>query len=73
MKYFLFARPSFLGGAAHILDFGNTLFVYNYSPTPAVADYIAMKNDWVVVGDDLWQALKEVADEEPELQPSRIA
>ena len=58
--YFLFARPSFLGGAAALVDFGNTLFVYNESVTPEQADYFAMKSDWVAVGNDLRRAIKEL-------------
>lgn len=59
-SYFLFARPSFCGGIAGLLDFGNTLSVYNVSPTPRQADYLALKSDWVAVGYDLRRAIKEL-------------
>ena len=74
VNYLLFARPSFVGGTAYILDFGNTLFVYNDSPTPEIADYMAMKNDWVIVGDDLRLAIdtEKATAQEPALQPSRV-
>jgi hypothetical protein len=66
--YFLFARPSFLGGAAALMDFGNTLLVYNESVTPAQADYFAAKCDWVAVGNDIRRAIKELeADREMNL------
>ena len=58
--YFLFARPSFLAGAAALMDFGNTLFVYNESITPEQADYFAAKSDWVAVGNDVRRAVKEL-------------
>lgn len=58
--YFLFARPSFLGGVAALVDFGNTLFVYNESVTPEQADYFAVKSDWVAVGNDLRRAIREL-------------
>jgi len=57
MNYFLFARPSFWGGVAQIVDLGNTLFIYNESATPEQADYFATKNDWMVVGEDLRRAI----------------
>ena len=58
--YFLFARPSFWGGTAALMDFGNTLFVYNESPTPRQADYFAIKSDWVAVGNHLRHAIREL-------------
>jgi len=67
-SYFLFARPSFLAGAAALMDFGNTLFVYNESPTPRQADYYAAKSDWVAVGNDIRRAIKEL-DADKEMRP----
>ena len=58
--YFLFARPSFLAGVATLMDFGNSLFVYNESVTPEQADYFAMQSDWVAVGNDLRRAIKKL-------------
>ena len=56
-RHFLFARPSFWAGAAQIIDFGNTMLVFNTSPTTELADYFAMKNDWVMIGRDLRHAI----------------
>ena len=50
---FLFARPSFLEGWARVFDVGDTLTEYNRSLTPEQADYLAMRADWMAVGDDL--------------------
>lgn len=58
--YFLFARPSFWAGTASLLDFTNSLFLYNSSLTPEQADYFAMKADWQAVGNDLRRAVKEL-------------
>ena len=58
MNSFLYARPSFLLGIASLLDFGNTLFEYNYSNTPEQADFIALQSDWIVVGEDLRAAME---------------
>ena len=58
MNTFLYARPSFIAGAAAILDFGNSLTEYNYSITDEQADFIALLSDWVCLGDDFKAALK---------------
>jgi hypothetical protein len=58
--YFLFARPSFWAGTAALMDFGNTLFVYNESLTPEQADYFAIKSDWVAVGNHVRRAIEEL-------------
>lgn len=57
---FLFARPSFFEGIARMLDFGNTLNEYNYSPSEDAADENALWMDWSMVGDDLRVGLKSV-------------
>ena len=59
-SYILFARPSFWGGTAALVDFGNTLFEYNVSLTPGQADYFATKSDWAAVGNDLRRAIREL-------------
>jgi hypothetical protein len=61
---FLVARPSFCEGMARILDFGNTLNEYNSSPSGEIADEIAIRMDWMMVGKDLRNAMKTVAEEE---------
>lgn len=63
LKYHLFARPSFWAGWAQIMDFDNTLFLYNNSLTPEQADYLALLNDWRIVGDDLRKAVKALESE----------
>lgn len=61
---FLYARPSFLEGAARIFDMGGTLIVYNESDTPIAADGRAIAMDWCVVGEDLRQAMNAFAHEQ---------
>lgn len=63
---FLFARPSFLSGAARVMDLGGTFDAYNSSKDP---DRLAMECDWGVVGDDIKEAihLYEVEEDEAEL------
>lgn len=50
---YLFAQPSFLRGAARILDLGATMDWYNESRSPEEADALAIYIDWLAVGDDL--------------------
>lgn len=61
---FLYARPSFLEGLARIMDLGNTLNEYNTSPTGKEADYIAISNDWAMVGQDMHNAIADFESEE---------
>jgi len=55
---FLFAMPSFLEGLARTIDLGATLDEYNQSITPEQADLIAIRNDWEMVGKDIFVAFQ---------------
>ncbi|MCL4543769.1 MAG: hypothetical protein M1118_04080 [Chloroflexi bacterium] len=55
----LYARPSFLGGMASVLDLGGTLVSYNDSATAEEADRRALYADWCQIGEDLRQAIAE--------------
>ena len=56
---FLFAQPSFATGVARIFDLWGEFDEYNRSSSPAEADGKAIASDWVVVGQDLYDALEE--------------
>jgi len=56
---FLFARPSFWGGAASVIDLGATLVEYNQSRTPEEADNRAIYADWLAIGEDLWAVVMQ--------------
>jgi hypothetical protein len=60
---FLFARPSFSSGAASTLDLWGQLPEYNKSNTPLEADANAIFADWAVVGQDISNAIDELASE----------
>ncbi|MEE4258877.1 MAG: hypothetical protein V2I62_03895 [Bacteroidales bacterium] len=60
---FLFAKPSFIGGMASVLDLGATLVVYNESSTLAEADARAMASDWQVTGNDIKNATERWLEE----------
>ncbi len=64
--YFLYAIPSFWEGWARIIDLGDTLTEYNQSLSTAQADYLALKSDWYIVGDDILDAYQEALDEQKE-------
>jgi hypothetical protein len=59
LSTFLFANPSMISGAAHLLDFWGTYDSYNRSRTPTEADAIALYADWRCVGEDLAKALHQ--------------
>jgi hypothetical protein len=54
---FLFAQPSFMSGAASVLDLWGQFPEYNESATPEEADASAIFSDWCLVGQDLWTAM----------------
>jgi hypothetical protein len=54
---FLFAKPSFIGGLASVLDMGTTLVVYNESKNSSEADEKAIGSDWIVTGNDIRAAM----------------
>jgi hypothetical protein len=56
---YLFAQPSFLSGAARVLDVFGVFDFYNFSPTPEQAEARAMYVDWAMVGQDLQKAMAE--------------
>ena len=63
-SFFLFARSSFIGGAARLFDFAGTLNVYNTSATGELADTRAFQEDWKAVGDDMRAALESYRSEQ---------
>ena len=57
----LFARPSFLEGAARTLDIGSTFTEYNTAPSSSQADSVALRSDWQAVGEDMRNAMAQFA------------
>ena len=56
----LYATPSFLEGAARIMDVTSSMDAYNSSPTPEEADGVSLAMDWAAVG----HYIRSAADEE---------
>jgi hypothetical protein len=61
---FLFARPSFIEGMARVFDLGCTLNEYNYSKTGTEADAKALKNDFLMVFQDLGSSISNYEQKE---------
>ena len=60
---FLFIQPSFLAGVARVLDLYGQYDIYNTSSTTAEADAKAIASDWIIVGQDIGDAM-DMADSE---------
>jgi hypothetical protein len=56
---FLFAQPSFASGLVRVVDMWGTFDDYNISVTPVEADEKAIAADWLVVGQDIYDAIDE--------------
>ena len=54
-----YARPSFFEGMARIIDFGNTLNRYPKYRSASEEDMLALRSDWLTVGDDIRAAISE--------------
>jgi hypothetical protein len=54
----LFAMPSFVFGAARVLDLGSTFDVYNESLNGHIADQRAFLSDWQQVGMDISDSME---------------
>ena len=69
---FLFARPSFLYAFSRLLDLGALLDVYNEQPTPELADWLGLRNDWRVIGEDLRAVYKTAIEQAIKEQLGKI-
>jgi len=67
---FLFARPTFLEGAARTLDLFGTLQEYNLSRSGAEADAWALFEDFAAVGGDIKWAMDQVANVQTKEDPA---
>ena len=61
---FLFAEPSYLSGAARLLDLWGQYDEYNKSLNPAEADTRAIAADWIITGQDLQGAMDKFSSED---------
>ena len=61
MSDFLFARPTFVSGMGAVIDLGGTMEMFNESSSPEEADFLALRNDWCVVGQDIRNAMSQFA------------
>lgn len=54
---FLYSDPSFLSGLSRTLDLYGLYDAYNISESGTEADIRAIASDWMIVGQDLWDAI----------------
>ncbi len=73
LSSYLYARPSFVEGIARLIDFGNTLQEYNTSLSNDQADTLALFADWLVVGDDLRNAMGQYKEVQSQIGDQLIA
>jgi hypothetical protein len=59
LSFYLFSNPSFLSGIARLGDFGASYDVYNDCPTEQEADLRALKIDFAMVGNDMYEGVKK--------------
>lgn len=63
--YHSYAKPTFLGGLARILDLGGTLRnTYTHTDPVYEMDIVAMRSDWIAIGLDLGDAIGSYPDRE---------
>jgi hypothetical protein len=60
---FLFAQPSLSSGAARVFDLFGQFDGYNRSDSPAEADAKALASDWILVGQDICEAIEQYESE----------
>ena len=67
---FLFARPTWLSGAARTLDLAGQFDEYNESLSEELADTRAMFLDWRIVGEALLDAVRNFGREQASQSPT---
>jgi hypothetical protein len=65
---FLFAQPSLASGVARVFDLWGQFDDYNRSETPLEADAKAIASDWLIVGQDISDAIEHHEADQSELQ-----
>ena len=58
-QFIRYARPGFFEGMARIMDFGNTMNRYPKYRSAAEEDTLALRSDWVTIGNDIRVAIRE--------------
>ena len=58
-----FATSAFISGMGAVIDLGGTRVRLNEASSPNEADYLALANDWAMVGHDMREAIGRVISE----------
>ncbi len=59
-QFIRYARPGFFEGMARIMDFGNTMNRYVRYRSSAEEDMLALRSDWITVGDDIRAVIRDL-------------
>lgn len=60
---FLFSTPTFLNGMGSVLNIAGNYYTFNDSESDEEADFLALKSDWGVVGEDICESIIKVKKE----------
>lgn len=52
-------EPSFIDGAASLIDISPNILRYNQDQTEKEADINSLRADWYAIGGDLWNAIEQ--------------
>lgn len=55
---FLFSTPNFFTGAGSVMNLAGNYYDFNTSENDLEADYFALKNDFIMIGQDLYEAIE---------------
>ncbi len=58
---FLFSDSSFLSGAGTVINLAGNFYEFNISESENEADFIAIRNDFEVIGQDLKMAMEKTS------------
>ncbi len=65
--FYLFGMPSVLTSIGSIMNLGGTGLYCNMAPNGAIADEMAIRADWMTVGNDMRAAISQFRSEHPDL------
>lgn len=69
---FLFANPSFIVGAGSIFNIAGNYFDYNYSHSTDEADAKAIRSDWGMIGQDMFEVIEHTPIDEINEQKTSV-
>ena len=65
---FLFSTPSFLSGAGTVMNLAGNFYDFNFSESGFEADKMAIENDFRMLGQDIFDAIEKVNDDDDDVR-----